>query len=582
MFGRLCVLGWVFFLGLSVAWAEEYTPLYNYGQKISWCTNNCSGECEPSFLCYYAPDGYEYYFTARFSGFKDIYNPLDPRVVCGYAPANLKGCVDNNTWVITYQICGLDTPGCLAYGQVPESFRVFLPPGAKSFQVIIHYPRDDKAGVAVRFKAIPEAYQNLPKNYDEIPWHSEGSVSLEELAEEVFYRNNGGTIFLDAYFSTLTEEQAGWLYFQLLPQFEKNVHEFQIQVWVDYQVFKTWYSGLKPCPAEGLYCWDYLGNPQSQGAPVCDANHLYACHDAFSCVQVGGYWYDDACHAEPQCSPTYLDACHDAFSCVQAGGHWCNEICQAEECTTSQCGPDNLTACTNENDCTAAGGHWWWNECHAQEFSPPVWQVQCVDNNGTAEFWVTVTDCGSLCGRQVKVKIAATDPNDLAIDYCWRLENGWISGNLAFNISLQEVPPTNLLDGYSISTETVSGWYAGIFIDVNGDGILGFDELQYCQFPEVDCRPGHLELCLDKASCEAAGGYWVEEACKGLPCEVPEETECQIDTEEACIEAGCGWSPGTAPRCYSCLSATTEVTCSVLEGCLWDGKKCLPQSCGGS
>jgi len=537
------------FIFVGGVWAEDYVPLYNLGQKVSWCSSQCLNEdCTPSLFCYYAPPDYRYYYKETWRGFRSLYNPTDARVVCRYAPENPQKCVVDGEWNQIYQLCGLNIPGCLAYGSAPEAFRVFLPPGTKGFKVIIHYARDKKAGVAVRFGSPPEAYQELPSQYEEIPWQPEGSVTLDQLFQEVFYRNNGGTIYFYANFEPLSEGRAGWLYFRLLPQFGQEVHEFQIQVKVDYPVYRAWYENVAPCPAEGRFCWDSMGNPVAYGVPVsCDAEHLFACTDEFSCAQAGGYWYDDACHNKPPCSPTNLSACTDSFSCALAGGHWCEDHCQAEEC---------------------------------QSFVPPRWSVSCQDDQGVARFWVTVEDCGSLCGQSVRVQIAATDPEDVSsLDYSWLPGENWVPGSQPFEISLSRVWPVDLLAGYQLSTARVSGWYAGVFIDVNGDGTFDYDsELRYCQFPQ--CGPEALHLCQTEESCREAGGYWVEGRCEAAHCEIPSREFCASLTEEACLQNRCGWSPGNPGRCYSCEEAQNAEACQLLEGCVWDDHKCLPKGCG--
>ena len=534
----------VFGTGVTLAEStEDYIPLYNYGQKVNWCSQNCPNECEPSFLCYYAPPGYDYFFSEIFYGFKKIYNPLDPRIVCRYEPGEPENCVKNNLIILTYQICREGLPGCRQNGTLPAAFRLFLPPGTKSFNVLFHYARDALAGVAVRFGAPPEAYANLPQDPDKIPWHLEGPVTLEELEGELFYRNNGGSIYFES--SLESESVAGWLYFRLLPQFRRDVHEFQLQIKVDYQVYRAWFESVRPCPAKG-YCWDYLGNPK--GELSCDADHLYACQDAFACINAGGYWYDGACHDSP-CDANHLYACPDAFACINAGGYWCDGQCQAQECQGN--------------------------------FVPPVWDVSCQTSDGVAKFLVLVSSCGSLCGRMVQVKVAATDPLEWqTIDYSWLPGEGWVPGDRSFEMVLGTLSPVDLLEGYELSPEALSGWYAGVMIDLNGDGQFDYNrELRYCQFPEARCDAAHLDLCRDETSCEKAGGYWSNGRCQALPCEVPENQECQLYEEGTCQEAGCGWAPGKPGRCYSCLAAINENSCLILEGCRWDGKHCLPEGC---
>lgn len=462
--------------------ADDYVILYNYGQKVSWCSSLCllkTCDSAPLF-CYYAPKGYEYYYQDVFFGYYRIYNPLDARVVCGYAPADVSKCLGSNYWTINYHICKEGIPGCRIYGKIPKAFRVFLPPGAESFRVIIHFARDVEAGIAIRFGKVPEAYQDLPENYDDIPWRKEGLLSLDELKEELFYPNRGGTILLDAEFSSLSQDQADWLYFHILPQFSNDVYEFQISIQLNYETYKSWFKKVSPCPSSDIYCWDYLGNPIKNN--------------------------------------------------------------------------------------------------QSNDIIPPTWSVKCLDDEGIAHFWVRVSDCGSLCGQKIKVKVAAS--SGTTIDYSWLPEKGWEVGDKSFEWELSPIGSIDLLAQENIATVNLIGWYAGVFLDWDQDGQFSPDkELRYCQF-RVICDENHLSLCSDKNSCEAVGGYWVDNLCQKTPCDITSSEECRsfID-QESCIQGGCGWSKGNPGVCYSCSYAKTENICNLLVGCYWDGRLCLPQSC---
>ena len=208
-------------------------------------------------------------------------------------------------------------------------------------------------------------------------------------------------------------------------------------------------------------------------------NYLIVCVDKLNVIEELNE--DNNCLAiqvsqeEPACDAEHLDLCTDEVSCVEAGGYWCDGACQAEPC----------------------------------EIQPPSWNVDCtVDEAGYAHFLVTIMDCGSLCGQNVKVEVAATDPDDLAIDYSWLPDLGWTSGEQAFTFAgFGPVTMVDLLAGTGVTGEMVSGWYAGVMIDVNGDNVFDYNtELRHCQFPVVS--ESECAQYQDSVLCVAHGCVW--------------------------------------------------------------------------
>lgn len=147
-------------------------------------------------------------------------------------------------------------------------------------------------------------------------------------------------------------------------------------------------------------------------------------------------------------------------------------------------GEEDFSGCSTQEECELGGGAWWNNACH----KPITWDVQCGAENGIAFFKVKVTDCGELCGQRVRVKVAATDPIQWqTIDYSWLLGQGWVPGDYYFEIELNQMADFyDFLEGYNISVDNLMGWYAGVVIDINENGIFEYNELelQYCQFKE--------------------------------------------------------------------------------------------------
>ena len=105
---------------------------------------------------------------------------------------------------------------------------------------------------------------------------------------------------------------------------------------------------------------------------TCDAEHLDLCVTETDCTNAGGYWYDDACHAEPQavCDAEHLDLCTTEEDCTGAGGYWYDNSCHAEP--QAVCDAEHLDLCTTEEDCANAGGYWYDDACHAEPKAQPV------------------------------------------------------------------------------------------------------------------------------------------------------------------------------------------------------------------
>jgi len=64
---------------------------------------------------------------------------------------------------------------------------------------------------------------------------------------------------------------------------------------------------------------------------TCSPSHLNLCNSQSSCNDVGGYWYDNQCHAQPQsqCRSNNLSGCTTQTDCQNAGGYWYDLTCNA-------------------------------------------------------------------------------------------------------------------------------------------------------------------------------------------------------------------------------------------------------------
>jgi len=335
----------LFFLMFSLGEATvtpEYVSLYGYRHFYSYCSTvacNVSGNCEKdAYPCKLG--AYPYKYTDVSTGFRDIHNLNDPRILCGIDYEQVAGCSKETTGIMFAISSVQRTNVSPALSAFPESFRVFIPPGTVRATVYTIMPSDTKDGLIVRFKRVPKAvyseYAGNLSHFKDIPWEDYTPDSLKEMADhDMYLRNREGFAYLLDYSPTvpLPTEEAGWLYIKKLPFESTIIRDVKVVLQVDVDTYLKWYNSLKDYVAgdvhcvdsnEALtpgkyYCWDGMGDPwtknssQSVISPICDSSHLSLCKDDPSCTQAGGYYYDNKCNAveEPACGSQNLDRCKD-------------------------------------------------------------------------------------------------------------------------------------------------------------------------------------------------------------------------------------------------------------------------------
>ncbi|MFH1289948.1 MAG: hypothetical protein ABIH92_00920 [Nanoarchaeota archaeon] len=122
-------------------------------------------------------------------------------------------------------------------------------------------------------------------------------------------------------------------------------------------------------------------------AAVCDSSHLSLCTTQGTCIDAGGYWYDNTCNANqnPTCTSSW--SCGDWGGCVNGvrtkvctDANGCEvDYEETETCTTT-------TGCTPNWDCTE------WGDCEDEEQTR-----ECDDLNNceSSSNPVTLRDCES-------------------------------------------------------------------------------------------------------------------------------------------------------------------------------------------
>jgi len=91
----------------------------------------------------------------------------------------------------------------------------------------------------------------------------------------------------------------------------------------------------------GTYVCAYSSNPLINQKCVECIND-FSCKDGYGCV-------DNVCVIE-ECDSDHFDLCLDETTCINAGGYWYNEECsEEEEATYSVTNPDNILDCYSED-----------------------------------------------------------------------------------------------------------------------------------------------------------------------------------------------------------------------------------------
>ncbi len=273
--------------GSSVTETSDYTPLYDiHYQESYYCSdkpeiNGVAGESD-QYPCKLRQDGRKYRYTLHPTGFKNIYNPNDPRLVCGVDYDDLASCLDENKKAgfpdgkagFMFYLTSLQRPLTPPdIDSFPEKFRLFIPPGTVYAGVTLYFPINGKEGIVDRYKKPPDCsycqHGHPPDEYSKIPWET-APIRLSDLTERDIYRpNNGGSAMpLPAFSRTspMSSEESGWLYIKKLPFGSSTIHDAKMVFQLNIKAYLDWYNKVKSCsdpdqdPSVG-YCWNAEGDP---------------------------------------------------------------------------------------------------------------------------------------------------------------------------------------------------------------------------------------------------------------------------------------------------------------------------------
>ena len=287
--GAICIASIVVVLTfLPSCFATDYVSLYHYGQDISYCsTAKCkkgAANCEEdAYPCKLRDDNYLYKYAIHYTGWKDLYNLNDPKILCGTDYENLSSCNATEA-TLTFYLTSLQRPESPPdIDSFPEGFRLFIPPGTVYAGVTLYFPINAREGVVVRYKRPPDCsycqYGGHPDEYDKVPWENDASTRLSDLAERDVYLPNGGghASVLPAFSRTspMSPEESGWLYIKKLPFGSSRIHDVKVTIRVNVNAYLDWYNSVIEGSGEcmdsnnatdsgGHYCWDEAGDPWTQ------------------------------------------------------------------------------------------------------------------------------------------------------------------------------------------------------------------------------------------------------------------------------------------------------------------------------
>jgi hypothetical protein len=578
----LLLVAMVLFLCLPVlpAGAVNYYSLYSFGRPINYCSQqSCSpgeDDCQP---CTQGAEIYRH--TERMIGFKDMYNPHDPRTTCGSATD--VSCVGSeltlslNLTAMTSVVKAADLAG------FPDGFRFYLPPGTVYASATVYTPRDTKEGMVVRFGQPPTCefcqYAWQAYYYDQVPWKPYTQVGLADLQKgDVYMSTLGGhaeVLPTLARQQPLSESEAGWIYIQRLPFTGDDIYAVQVTIRVDTQAYTRWYDSYNGWDAGGDP-WSSAGSVTPTPGPACSLSNLGDCGTMDQCEGVGAYWYDDTCNPEPICDQNSLNNCTSEGDCVGSGFYWYDNVCNPEP----RCRADNPAGCESKTECETIEKYWYDNACYAG----PACAVGSLSRCMTAEqcttsgfHWDDDNSCQLTppCGADYLE--ACVEEDD-----CLGAGGDWDSGSCrGWGCS-----PTNLgsCDDYLSCTQQGGVWYS---------------DKKTCNQPQ--CGPYELTSCLTLADCSEAGGIWdghrCQDAASSQSCSPANLAACTDAIHcglvngfwngNSCVSSSSGGSSGggTTPVVDTCNAShldlcTAEVDC-IGAGGNWDGQSCVDNS-GGS
>lgn len=221
-----------------------------------------------------------------------------------------------------------------------SSFRVFVPGGTVSVNLITYFNRDARIGIATRFGMEPQCTYNTTKNEDEyydLPWNDDSGATLGELnGNDYQTRNYGGHSKLIDMRMPIIEEKvvplapnsAGWIYVKAIPYVEGNtIKQVNFTVKVDVDAYNAWYETTE---------WSDDNNPvgtTGQTGGTCD-----------SLWSEAGSGQDDT--TPP---PSDDDDTVPYFECIfMKGGQWIDGTCVYEDSGVSDTDNDGV-ADSNDN-----------------------------------------------------------------------------------------------------------------------------------------------------------------------------------------------------------------------------------------
>ena len=344
-------------------WAVEYPSLYGYGQTMSYCSAKPCGStpgCEEHHTC---GADLPYRYTKKITGFRDLYNPNDPRILCGEDINSIEDCAAEEK---SLQL-NLTTFSPYYYDYVPgfpDAFKIFIPAGTVRGNITILMPLDESIGFAVRYGRPPAATNfTSPQS---VPWDPGRNANLETMAErDVYLQNNeGAAVVLSTFVSRTPMTEGGWLYIRKMPFSGSVLHIVKVNLKVNVDAYRDWYNGVR---------WDANGDPTSE--PACAVAE--ECSSELMCTGSRFYWYDDSCHEEPRCRLDNLCGCVDVDECralVDENGehvaYWYDDgsDCKCHEnpvCTAEDGG------CETRAECEEGSGLYWYEDESGEEVCNP-------------------------------------------------------------------------------------------------------------------------------------------------------------------------------------------------------------------
>lgn len=412
-------------------WAatENYVSLYQYDKQLSYCSPIPIGDSfeENVYPCLENGAGKNYKIDEiRSGGFKDMYNPLDARVVCARPGLAEKECNGVTTMTLNLLLSSVWSPMKTEdMKSFPDAFRFYLPPGTIGASATIFTPRDTKEGIVVRYGDVPECSECIHawdmSSYTSVPWDKLTQLSITDLInhkdKDIYLLTRGGHALVITS-SSLSEPLAagGWVYIHKLPFDGDDINEVHVSITVNRERFTKWY----------LHEAHFLdnGDPVSVVDEICSPDSLADCSKS-SCTNAGYYWYDGqcqkdqactspegcdgnkdqcegseyyyysdgSCHEEMECRKGHEEGCYNEEDCRGVGGYYYNQTCNPEKaCSTlsdcdrnkdlctgsgyvyndrddtchdrSECRQDHPEGCFTPEDCADINGYWYDGQCN--------------------------------------------------------------------------------------------------------------------------------------------------------------------------------------------------------------------------